>query len=262
VFGGVPGQPPNTYFEFQVEQPVVALNNVRVAYPAELRAAGVSGQVIGQFVVDTNGVVDVATFKAIESTHELFTASVREVLPQMRFSAAEVGGRKVKQLVQQPFVFRVPGDTSAQALPVRILSPDTSALPAGVRMRRAARPGEAPPPPPDASVLPSKRPMPAANRPYFEFGVDGAAELVEGGTPDYPAALRAEGVSGQVLAQFIVNADGTVDVRSFKVIRSDHALFTAAVREALSGMRFKPAQVDGRPVRQLFQQPFVFDAAK
>ena len=46
-----------------------------------------------------------ASFKVIKSSHDLFTNSVRQVLPQMRFHAAEVGGRKVRQLVQMPFQF-------------------------------------------------------------------------------------------------------------------------------------------------------------
>jgi protein TonB len=45
------------------------------------------------------------TFKALSSSHELFTTAVRNVLPQMRFYPAETGGRKVKQLVQQAFKF-------------------------------------------------------------------------------------------------------------------------------------------------------------
>ena len=53
------------------------------------------------------GRVEVATFKVITSTHDLFAASVRRALPAMRFLPAEVGGRKVKQLVQQPFVFNL-----------------------------------------------------------------------------------------------------------------------------------------------------------
>ena len=60
---------------------------------------------LAQFVVDTTGRVEVATFKVIRKSHDLFEAAVRSALPQMRFLAAEVGGRKVKQLVQQPFVF-------------------------------------------------------------------------------------------------------------------------------------------------------------
>ena len=74
-------------------------------YPDILRSASVEGEVLAQFVVDTTGRVEVATFKVIRKSHDLFEAAVRSALPNMRFLPAEVGGRKVKQLVQQPFVF-------------------------------------------------------------------------------------------------------------------------------------------------------------
>jgi periplasmic protein TonB len=41
----------------------------------------------------------------MKSDHDLFTNAVRNVLPQYRFFPAELGGRKVKQLVQMPFQF-------------------------------------------------------------------------------------------------------------------------------------------------------------
>jgi protein TonB len=65
----------------------------------------VEGEVLAQFVVDTTGRADMSTFKVLKSSHELFTQSVRNVLPNMRFYPAEIGGRKVKQMVQQPFTF-------------------------------------------------------------------------------------------------------------------------------------------------------------
>jgi protein TonB len=37
----------------------------------------------------------------------MFVQSVKNALPQMKFIPAEVGGRKVKQLVQQPFTFSI-----------------------------------------------------------------------------------------------------------------------------------------------------------
>jgi len=46
-----------------------------------------------------------STFKALKSDNDLFTTSVKNALQRMRFLPAEVGGRKVKQLVQQPFQF-------------------------------------------------------------------------------------------------------------------------------------------------------------
>jgi len=94
------------YFDFQVEKPVAPVPGTgSPRYPDILRSAGVEGEVLAQFVVDTLGRVEVPTFKVIRKSHDLFEAAVRSALPQMRFLAAEVGGRKVKQLVQQPFVF-------------------------------------------------------------------------------------------------------------------------------------------------------------
>ena len=95
-----------TYFEFQVEKQVApASGNPSPRYPDMLRSANVEGEVIAQFVVDQNGKADMSTFKVLKSSHDLFTAAVKNVLPNMRFLPAEVGGSKVKQLVQMPFVF-------------------------------------------------------------------------------------------------------------------------------------------------------------
>ena len=44
-----------------------------------------------------------ATFKVLKSDNDLFSNAVKNALQRMRFLPAEVGGRKVKQLVQQPF---------------------------------------------------------------------------------------------------------------------------------------------------------------
>ena len=103
--GPVP-QGDQPYFDFQVEKPVVAApGSAGPAYPDMLRSAGIEGQVLAQFVVDTTGRADMATFKALRSDNDLFTVAVKNALQRMRFLPAEVGGRKVKQLVQQPFVF-------------------------------------------------------------------------------------------------------------------------------------------------------------
>src|SRR6476661_4614838 len=110
VVGGTP-QPVNdnqTYFEFQVEKQVsVAPDNPRPRYPDMLRSSNVEGEVLAQFVVDTTGRADMSQFKVLKSTHDMFTNSVKAVLPNMKFYPAEVGGRKVKQLVQMPFQFNL-----------------------------------------------------------------------------------------------------------------------------------------------------------
>ena len=96
------------YFEFMVEKPVTEQSNTqRPRYPDILKSAGVEGEVLAQFVVDTTGHVEINTFKVLKTSHELFAAAVRSALPGMRFIPAEVGQKRVRQLVQQPFVFAI-----------------------------------------------------------------------------------------------------------------------------------------------------------
>jgi TonB family protein len=94
------------YFEFQVEQPVAPAPDMQAPrYPDAMREAHIEGEVLAQFVVDTTGHVDMGTFEPLKSTNEAFTGAVRSALPNMHFKAALVGGKKVRQIVQMPFVF-------------------------------------------------------------------------------------------------------------------------------------------------------------
>lgn len=96
------------YFEFQVEKTVLPNpSNPSPTYPSMLQSAGVEGRVLAQFVVDTSGRADMGTFKVLETSHELFSQAVRQALPRMRFFPAEIGGKKVRQVVQQPFTFAI-----------------------------------------------------------------------------------------------------------------------------------------------------------
>jgi periplasmic protein TonB len=108
VGGTAPILQDQAYFDFQVEKPAAsAPGSPGPRYPDILRSGGVEGEVLAQFEVDTTGRVNVASFRVLRSSHALFEQAVRSSLPQMRFLPAEIGGRKVKQLVQQPFVFNL-----------------------------------------------------------------------------------------------------------------------------------------------------------
>lgn len=97
-----------TYFSFQVEKQVEPIASTQqVAFPEALRSSGVGGEVQARFVVDTLGRVESGSFKVDKTTNDLFAAAVRSHIPRMRFYPAEVGGRKVRQLVQQSFVFNI-----------------------------------------------------------------------------------------------------------------------------------------------------------
>lgn len=96
-------------FEFAaVERPAVGLaGNPAPEYPASLRRAGVAGQVVIQFVVDTLGRAEPGSMVVVHTTHPAFVAAVAAVLPRWRFAPAEAGGRRVRMLVQQPIAFDV-----------------------------------------------------------------------------------------------------------------------------------------------------------
>ena len=89
--------------------------------------------------------------------------------------------------------------------------------------------------------------------------VERQASLAPGNSsPRYPEILRASGIEGQVVAAFVISADGSYEEGSLRFVKSDNPLFERAVRAALLRMRFIPAEIGGRKVRQLVEMPFVF----
>jgi beta-lactamase regulating signal transducer with metallopeptidase domain len=134
-----------TYFEFQIEKPVMQVpDSPAPVYPGILKLAGIEGEVYAAFVVGPDGLADTATFKVLKSTHALFTIAVRNALPNMRFVPAEVRGRKVKQLVQEPFVFAIAGSAgSAAGQSPQLVRPNMSGVRMldGVRVPAAGAPG-------------------------------------------------------------------------------------------------------------------------
>lgn len=98
--------PEPAYFEFEVEVPAQPLNPMsHPAYPAAEREQRVKGDVLVQFVVDTLGVPELATFVPLRATSPVFARAVFDWLQAARYRPATVGGRRVRQLVQQAFTF-------------------------------------------------------------------------------------------------------------------------------------------------------------
>lgn len=74
-------------------------------YPESLRRAGVEGDVVVKFVVDTTGRVDMRSIEVVRSTHSAFTDAVRETLTKLRFAPGAAGERKMRALAVMPFHF-------------------------------------------------------------------------------------------------------------------------------------------------------------
>ncbi len=105
AMGSSPGAP---FQADQVEKQVAFIQgSASPRYPEALRSSGVEGQVVALFVVDETGRAGTDSVRFLRSDNPLFKDAVRAALPRMRFVAAEIGGRKVRQLVQMPFVFTI-----------------------------------------------------------------------------------------------------------------------------------------------------------
>ena len=103
---------------------------------------------------------------------------------------------------------------------------------------------------------------PARYIPDTAFSVLEVDETVEryesSAAPVYPSDLLSTNTQGEVQATYVVDTVGQVDTATFEVIHSDDPRFTASVRTALAGMRFRPAKRAGKTVRQLVEQKFRF----
>ncbi len=104
-----PGTPTNQpYLVNQVEKAAAAApGSAQPVYPPILEESGISGRVVEQFVVDTLGHVEPGSLHVLETDNDLFDVAVKTALPRMRFYPAEVNGHRVRQLVEQAFVFEL-----------------------------------------------------------------------------------------------------------------------------------------------------------
>ncbi|MBV6521717.1 MAG: hypothetical protein MNPFHGCM_01861 [Gemmatimonadaceae bacterium] len=81
-------------------------------YPESMLRRRIEGTVVVQYVVDTTGRADTASFRVLFASHKDFAQSVRATLPGMRFRPAVMANKRVKQLVQQPFAFKIVDTTT------------------------------------------------------------------------------------------------------------------------------------------------------
>lgn len=94
---------------------------------------------------------------------------------------------------------------------------------------------------------------------YSVLSTDENATRSEGSAaPVYPGEMLREGIEGVVVARFVVDTTGRADPASLQILQSSNASFVLSVRDAVPGMRFTPATLHGRHVRQLVEQSFAF----
>lgn len=99
--------------------PVAPLQSVKPSYPEQPRHSNVEGTVYLTFIVDTSGRADPSTFRDPwpagrprptgdeADWWNAFVAAARQSVEQSTFRPARIGGCPIRQLVRQPFAFRL-----------------------------------------------------------------------------------------------------------------------------------------------------------
>ena len=168
--------------------------------PAEARAKGISGTVVVEILVDTNGrVVDA---KAIQGPEVLRPAAVAWA-KDFRFVPAKLNGNPVK-----------------------------------ARLRLTV-----------SIVVHPKQP------PIQDFDSSHIKVTYRPEAPAYPAEAKAKGITGTVIVEVLVDRDGRVE--SAKPVEGPEELRATAVAYA-SAWKFKPAVLDGKPVKARFRLTMPF----
>jgi len=73
----------------------------------------------------------------------------------------------------------------------------------------------------------------------------------------YPEIIRRAGIEGQVIVEFIVNKEGSVE--SAEVIKSANDQLDEIVMNAVKALKFKPGEQRGKPVKVKIKIPITFN---
>jgi protein TonB len=107
IVGGTGPVSGEVFLEAQLDDPVQPISIPTPRYPPVLQSAGIAGRVELQYVVDTTGHAEPASFKVLKTTHPAFVEPAKEAIAKGVFKPANFKGQPVRQLVQQAIAFKV-----------------------------------------------------------------------------------------------------------------------------------------------------------
>jgi TonB family protein len=216
------------------------------AYPAHLRSTGVGGTVQVAFIVGPDGAP--GDVRVISTPDSSFSAPSVQAISLLRFTPAQVQGRAVAVRVEQPITWQ------SEAAPAT--GSDVASRPV-IRRSGASSTGDETAAPARATK-PIRTPGDSING-YELSTVERLPRLVNGTVfgralqREYPPYLRDARVAATVIARFRVEVDGSVSQAT--ITESSDERFNEPTLRAIAVQRFRPAQVNGRPVRVWVDQP-------
>ncbi|HEU4560362.1 MAG TPA: energy transducer TonB [Longimicrobium sp.] len=167
-----------------------------------------SGSVSLKFGLRADGTVDPASVVVERASDSAFVAAATAVAPRLRFTPATLDGRAVPVWIRHRVSFPLSAETPRE-------------------------------PPEDTYEM-----SPVEVQPALRNHRDVAREVAA----RYPPALREAGVTGVVILRFRVTANGTVDPATIAAELVTDPAFEEPAAAVVRMMRFRPAEMNGKPV--------------
>ena len=145
-----------------------------------------------------------------------------------------------------------------------IAPPSVADVPGVVDLNSFVQPVQ-PPPPPKAGMTMT---IPKSTGPVATRGLTDVFDLKNldqqpvprfRANPVYPFEMKRQGISAEVLVEFICDNNG--EVKDARIVKSDNTAFDSAALDAIYKWKFRPGKKGGRAVNARMQQPFVFSIA-
>jgi len=93
---------------------------------------------------------------------------------------------------------------------------------------------------------------------FAEAVVDEVPERLSCPPQKFPRMMQQANLDGQVLLQFIVEANGHVKRQTIEIMSATHKAFEGPARDMIQRCLFRPGKVRATSVRVLVQMPVVF----
>jgi len=216
--------------QFRINQTVterLLIHRVDPEYPADVRSAGLWGQVGVRFVIDKQGRtvgVGVNDQSTQTSFDQRVTDAAVKAVRQWVFKPYLLNGepKEVESFVRLPYNFS--RQNPSQSETPKAASP----LPSS--------PSPAPSPTPEAGPKPMKlRVSPGVAESLISHKVQ----------PKYPREAKEKRIEGDVVIKIVIGRDG--EVKSLEGSHGESILMQAAM-EAIRQWKYKPCLLDGQPV--------------
>ena len=197
-----------------------------IKYPAEAVAKKLEGRVIVQMIIEKDG--SITNTKVVRGVNPLLDEEALRVVSAMpKWIPGKQRGQAVRVQYTLPIMFSLNGKTDEMQHHQVKIKPNENGI---------------------YNIVEEPASFPGGMAECMKF----LAENIK-----YPEDCKKEGIQGRVIAQFIIDKDGSI--KNVKVIRGVHpSLDKESIRIIESMPKWTPAKVKGEPVKCQFTLPVAF----